>query len=122
MTKRKKAGVQQSGHEFYAEGLAVTPDDFACLAIRVFRHKRQHELVPDIDRSICHDLGAARRDVQYEAFNLRHPVVDRNPGRPSMQFASRFARYLYPSFVDIHDGHPSLDPIGWAIFEMVVIL
>jgi hypothetical protein len=102
-----------SGKELYAVCLAATPNDLAWLALRMIRHKRQSELVPDIDRSICHDLGAARRDVQYEALALRHSVVDRNPGRLFVQLPSRFALYLYPWLVNSHDDHPlDLTAIG----------
>lgn len=85
-----------SGQEFYAVGLAATPNDFALLTLRMTRHKSQFELVPDIHRVICRDPGAARRDVQYDAFALRHPVVDRNPGRLLVKLPSRFALYLCP--------------------------
>jgi hypothetical protein len=105
-----------SGKELYAVCLAATPNDLAWLALRMIRHKRQSELVPDIDRSICHDPGAARRDVHDEAFALRHPVVDRNPGRLFGQLPSRFALYLCPRLIDSHDDHPwNLTAIGQAI-------
>jgi hypothetical protein len=98
-----------SEQEFYAVCVAATPNDFAWLALRMSRHKRQSEPVPDINRSICHDFGAARRDVQYEAFALRHSVVDRHPGRPFVQLPSWFALYLCPWPINSHDDHPSLD-------------
>src|SRR3979409_1219197 len=63
--------VAISRQEFYAACLAATPNDFAWLALRVIRHQRQSEPVPDIERRICHDLGAARRYVQDEALELR---------------------------------------------------
>jgi hypothetical protein len=97
-----------SGQEFAAVCLAATPKHFALLARRMIRHKRQYEHVPDIERGICRDLGAARRDVQYEAFELRYPVVDRNPGRLFAQLPSRLALYLGPWLVKRHDNHPSL--------------
>jgi hypothetical protein len=95
-----------SGQEFYAACPAASPNDFAWLALRMVRHKRQSELVPDIDRSIRHDPGAARRDVQYEAFDLRHTVFDRNPGRLIAHLPSRLALYLYPWLVNGHPDHP----------------
>jgi len=84
-----------SGQEFYAVSLAATPNDFASLTLRMRGHKRQFEVVPDIHRIVRHDSGAARRDIQYEAFALRHPVVDRHPGRLLAQLPSRFALYLW---------------------------
>ena len=72
----------------------------------MLRHECQYEAVPDIDRNIRHDLGAARRDIQYEAFKLRLAVIDRNPGRPSVQLASGFALYLCPWLVNSHDDYP----------------
>jgi hypothetical protein len=109
-----------SGQEFYAVCLAATPNDFARLALRMIRHKRQSERVPDIERSICHDSRAARRDVHYEAFAPRHPIVDRNPGRLFVQLPSRFALYLCPSLTNNHDDHSSLDltAIGSAIVRI----
>jgi hypothetical protein len=107
MRKGRRKAI--SGQEFYAVCVAATPNDFAWLALGMSRHKRQSEPVPDINRSICHDLGAARRDVQYEAFALRHSVVDRNPGRLPVQLPSWFALYLCPWPVNNHDDHPSLD-------------
>jgi hypothetical protein len=84
----------------------------------MIRHKRQSEPVPDIDRSICHDSGAARRDVQYKAFALRHPVVDRNPGRLFVQLPSRFALNLCPWHINSHDDHPlNFTAIGQAIAQ-----
>jgi hypothetical protein len=102
-------------HEFDTECLAVTPNDFAWLALRMLRHQRQYQPVADIDLGICHDPGATRRDVQYEAVDLGHLVVDRNPGQPFIHLASRFALYLCPSSLKIHDGHPSLHLINQVI-------
>ena len=84
-----------SGQEFDAVSLAATPNDFAQLALGMGGHQRQFEVVPDIHGIIRHDPGAARRDIQYEAFALRHPIVDRHPGRLFAQLPSRFARYLW---------------------------
>jgi hypothetical protein len=98
-----------SEQEFYAVRVAATPNHFAWLARRMSRHKRQSEPVPDINRSICHDFGAARRDVQYKAFALGHSVVDRNPGRLFAKLSSRFTLYLRPWLINSHDDHPSLD-------------
>jgi hypothetical protein len=95
-----------SGQEFYAVCVAATPNDFAWLALRMSRYKHQSEPVPDINRSIRHDFGATRRDVQYEAFELRHPVFDHNPGWLPAQLPSRFALYLYPWLVNGHPDHP----------------
>jgi hypothetical protein len=90
-----KAGPPRpSEQEFDAECPTLTPNNFARLAFRMGRHQRQQESIADVDRSIRHDLGATRRNVQYEAFNLGHPVVDRDPGRPFIQLTSRFALYL----------------------------
>jgi hypothetical protein len=72
------------------------------------RHKHQFELVTDINR-IRHDFGAARRDVQYEAFALRHSVVYRNPGWLFVKLPSRFTLYLFPRLINNHNDHPSLD-------------
>src|ERR1700681_4734375 len=44
-----------SGQEFDAICLAATPKDFALLARRMIRHKRQYEHVTDIERGICRD-------------------------------------------------------------------
>src|SRR6476620_5234305 len=49
-----------SGQEFYAVGLAPAPDHFARLARRMFGHQRQIKDVPDVQRGVGHDLGAAR--------------------------------------------------------------
>lgn len=98
-----------SGQEFDAVCVAATPDDFAGLAFGMSWHKLQSEHVPDIDRSVRDDLGAARRDVHHEAFALRDSVVDRDPGRLLAYFPSRFARYLCPRLVNSHDEHPSFD-------------
>jgi hypothetical protein len=106
-----------SGQEFYAVCVAATPNDFAWLALGMSRYQHQSELVPDINPGIRHDFGAARRDVQYEAFELRHSVVDRNPGRLFVQLPSRFALYLCPWLNNSHDYHPSWDltAVGLAI-------
>jgi hypothetical protein len=72
-------------------------------------HKRHSEPVPDIDRGICHDPRAARRDVHYEAFALRPSIVDRNPGQLLVQMPSRLALYLCPWLINNHDDHSSLD-------------
>ena len=106
----EKAGERRlSGQEFYAIGPAATPNDLAQLSLRVPRHKRQFELVPDIHRIIGRDPGAARRDVHDEAFALRRPVIDRDPGRLLLQLPSRFALYLRPRLHNSHDDHPLLD-------------
>ena len=75
-------------------------------------HQCQFEIVTDIHRIIRHDPGAARRDIQYEAFAPGHPVVDRNPGLMLVQLPSRFAMYLCPRLNNSHDDHPSLDVIA----------
>ena len=93
-----------SGQEFYAVGVAATPNDFAWLALCMSRHKRQSEPLPDVNRSICHDFGAARRDVQYQAFAPGHSVVDRNPGLMFVHLPSRFALYFCPWLIDSHDA------------------
>src|SRR5205085_884948 len=59
------------------------------------------------------DDKAAWRDVQYEAFTLRYPIVDRNPGRLFVQLPSRFARHLWPWLIR-HDDCPSLDQMRSA--------
>jgi hypothetical protein len=109
---KEKTGVCRSEYKFDAECLAVAPDDLAWLAFRMLRHQGQYDPVADIDLGIGHDPGATRRDVQYEAVDLGHLLVDGDPGQPSIHLASRFARYLGPSSLKIHDGHPSLDPIN----------
>ena len=73
------------------------------------RYKREVEPVPDINLCIRHDFGAARGDVQNEAFALRHSVVYRNPGLLFLQLPSRFALDLGPWLINNHDDHPSLD-------------
>ena len=85
----------------------------------MIRHKRQFEGVPDIHRIIRRNPGAARRDIQYDAFALRHPVVERNPGRLLAQLPSRFALYLCPGLNNSHGDHPSLHltAIGSAIVK-----
>jgi hypothetical protein len=98
-----------SGQEFYAVGPAATPDDLAQLTLRMIRHQRQLELVPDIHHVIGRDPGAARRDVQYQAFALCGPVVDGNPGRLAAHLPSRFALYPCPWLHNSHDDHPLLD-------------
>src|SRR5882757_8930262 len=98
-----------SDYEFYAVCVAATPNDFARLVLRMNRYKHQSEPVPDINRSIRHNFGATRRDVHYEAFELRHSVVDQNPGRLLVQLPSRFALYLCPWLNNTHDYHPSWD-------------
>jgi hypothetical protein len=55
-------------------------------------HKRQCELVADIDGGIRHDLGAARRDVQDESVGLRRSVVEREPGLLLVKLPPRFTR------------------------------
>ena len=107
-----------SGQKFYAVCLAATPNDLAWLAMWTVRHERQSERAPDIDRSVCHDLRSARRDVQYEAFVLRHSV-QRNPGRPLVQLPSRFALYLCPWLINNHEDYPLLGliAIGKAIVQ-----
>src|SRR5665811_1257640 len=92
-----------SEQKSYSVHVAATPDDFARLTLLVSRHKRQFEPVPYIDRSVGNDLGAARRDVQHEAFALRRSVVDRKPGRLLVQLPARFAQYLRPSLINSHD-------------------
>jgi hypothetical protein len=57
------------------------------------------------------DLGAARRDVEHDAFAPRHAVVDRKPGRLLAHFPSRFALGLGPSLLDRRHDHP---PLGLA--------
>jgi hypothetical protein len=109
---KENDGAIASDHEFDAEGLAVTPDDFASLALRMCRHQRQYESIADIDRRIRHDLGAARRDIDDEAFNLRHLLVDRDPGWPFVQLTSRFALLLCPAAFEIHDDLPAPDAIN----------
>jgi len=89
--------------------IAATPNDLARLTLRVSRHKRQFEPVPYINRSVRNDFGAARRDVQHEAFTPRHSVVDREPGRLFVQLPSRFALYLCRSPIHSHDDQLSLD-------------
>ena len=105
-----RCSVELSGQEFYAIGLAPAPDHFAGLARRMFGHQRQFKAVSDVQRRIGRNLGAARRDVEDEAFNFRHPVIDRHPGRPFAQLAPRFALHFRPLIVDNHRGHPSLLP------------
>src|SRR5260221_517017 len=111
---RRKASAA-SAQEFYAVGPAAAPDHLAGLALRTFRHHRHHEVVPDIDGSVGHDLGAARRDVQDNAFNSRYAVIARKPGRPLVHFASRFTLGLCPQFINSHDDHPSLDQTGHSV-------
>jgi hypothetical protein len=110
--------VTISGYKFYAVDLAAAPNDFAWLLLRTIRHKRQCEPVADIDLSVCHEFGSARRDVQYKAFVPRHSV-HRNPGRPFVQLPSRIALYLRPWLVSNHHDHPSLNlvAIGQAIVK-----
>ena len=94
-----------SEHEFYAVGVAATPNDFAWLALRMSWHKGQSEPVPDLNLGIGHDFGAAWRDVQYEAFAPGHSVVDRDPGRLFVRLPPRFALYLCPWLINRHDDH-----------------
>jgi hypothetical protein len=111
-----------SGQEFYAVGLAATPDHFAGLAFWMRRHERQCEPAPEIDLDIGLDPDAARRDVQYEAIEPGHAVVDRDPGRLLVHLPARLARHLYPWHIDSHDDHPLLDvsAIGKAIASAVI--
>jgi hypothetical protein len=95
-----------SGQEFYAVCVAATPNDFAWLALRMSWDKHQSEPVSDVNPGVRHDFGATRRDVQYEAFELRQSAVDRNPGRLFVQLPPRFALYLYPWLVNGHSDHP----------------
>jgi hypothetical protein len=90
------------GYEFDAVRPASTPNDFAWLALRMIRHKRQSELVPDVHGCIGHDPGAARRDVEDEAFELRQAVFDHNPRRLPAHLPSRFALYLHPWLINGH--------------------
>jgi hypothetical protein len=96
-----------SGQEFYAVNIAATPNDFARLALRMSRHQRQFEPVADLNRGVGHDFSAARRDVQYEAFLLRHSMIDRNPGRLFVKLPPGFPLYLR-SGINSHDDDPSL--------------
>ena len=89
--------------------VAATPNDLARLTLRVSRHKRQFEPVPDINRGVRDDFGAARRNIQHEAFTPRHSVVDREPGRLFVQLPSRFALYFCRSPINSHDAQLSLD-------------
>ena len=102
--------MSRSGQEFDAVGLAATPDHFAGLMLWTIRDQRQTEPVPDIDRDIAHDPGAARRHVEHRAFVLRHTVIDRHPACMLVQMPSRFARYLDPWYdpwlFNAHGHHP----------------
>src|SRR5216683_2332433 len=98
-----------SGQEFYAVRIAFTPNDFTRLMLPMRRYQLQSEHVADIDRRICHDLGTARRDVQYDAFAPRRSVVDRDPARLLVHVPPRFARDLCPRLVNSHHEYPSLD-------------
>jgi hypothetical protein len=98
-----------SGQEFYAAYIAAAPNDFAWLALWMIWHKRQFEPVADIERGIDHHPGAARRDIQYEAFELRDPVVDPDHGRLLARLPSRLALYLCPWLGKTHDDYPLLE-------------
>src|SRR5206468_10731362 len=98
-----------SVQEFYAVGIAFAANDFAWLMLLMRSHQLQSEHVADIDRRICHDLGTAGRDVQYDAFAPRRSVVDRNPARLLVHVPPRFARDLCPWLVNSHHEYPSLN-------------
>ena len=108
--KPEEKGVWRSGNKFYAVGVAAAPNHLTWLALRVSRHQRQSEPVADVKRNICHDFGAARRDVQDEAFALRHFVLDRNPGRLLLKLPSWFTLYLQPWHINSHDDHSVVGP------------
>jgi hypothetical protein len=109
-----------SRQELDAVCIAVTPNDFAWLALRMRGHKLQSEHFTDIDLGIRHDLGAARRDVQDDAFALRRSIIDRNPRRLLLHFPSRLARDLCSWLVNAHHEYPSLaiTAIGRAIVKV----
>src|SRR4051812_23163622 len=106
----RRFSVRRSGYEFYAVGVAAAPNHLAWLALRMSRHQRQSEPVADVKRNICHDLRAARRDVQNDAFALRHFVLDRDPGRLLLNLPSRFTLHLRPWLIDSHDDHSVVGP------------
>jgi len=112
LSRQEFSGQKSSGQEFYAVGSAAAPNNFAKLTLRMAGHQCQFEIVTDIHRIIRHDPGAARRNIQYEAFAPGHPAVDRNPGLMLVQLTPRFAMYLCPRLNNSHDDHPSLDVIA----------
>ena len=65
-----------SGQEFYAVGRSrpgARPPSARLARRNVRGTSARFETVSDAQRGVGHDLGAARRDVQDEAFDLRHP-------------------------------------------------
>jgi hypothetical protein len=71
-------------------------------------HQGQSDPFPDLNLRICHDLGAARRDVHYETIAHRQSAIDRDRGRLMVRLPPRFALNLRPGLIDNHHDHPSL--------------
>src|SRR5438309_1516378 len=88
-------------------GLAAAPDHFAGLVPGAIRHQCQSELVPDVDRDVAHDPGAARRHVEHDAFVPGHAVIDRYPGRMLVQLPPRLTDNLRLWCIN---DHLTIDP------------